>query len=65
MPTQVRKTLATMLEIYREDGMKRTSNVRVQVTRHPRGRTSVHIGEGDVVLTLSEAERKALAEALS
>ena len=66
--TQESWTLVTMLETYRATGVSRATDVPVQVSRRPRGKTIVHIGfigfGNDVVLTLTEAERIALIEAL-
>jgi len=62
--TQVRRTLASVLQVSIDNSTARRSDVLVQVTRRSRGGAIITVNEGDAVLTLSEAERIALIEAL-
>ena len=63
-PTHVKSTLASMLVVHSESGSRRTGNVVVRVVRRARGGVTIDIHDGDVALTLDEAERIALIEAL-
>lgn len=57
-------TLLTDFAINLGDRTIRRRNVVARVTSRPRGGSVITISDGDVVLTLSEAERISLIEAL-
>jgi hypothetical protein len=62
--TRINRTLASSLSISVENLLIRRADILVQVVRRSRGGAVITLNEGDATITLTEAERIALIEAL-